>query len=155
MRALLGILVLGGLFLAAAAWQRSHTRVLREQRRSEYGLPENVEQGRADGEWSLLVLGRPSGAPPLVDGSGPAAPGPGEGADDGAAAADAPEPEYAPDARYEVLSGDHLGGICQRHYGTARPALVEAVARYNALASPDAIRAGSILLLPDRGLLGR
>lgn len=155
MRALLGILVLGGLFLAAASWQKNQTRSLRAQRRAEYGLPTDASEVHASAEWSVLVLGRPSGAPPLPGAGRPrgeAAPprqGPAPDDDAGGSAA------YARDTAYEVRSGDYLGGICGRHYGTSKPALVEAVARYNKLASPDSIRAGDRLLLPDRDLLGQ
>ena len=65
-----------------------------------------------------------------------------------------PDPEYAPDIAYEVQPRDTLGVICLEHYGTSKPKLVEAVARYNGLASPDSIRAGRVLLLPDRALFG-
>lgn len=157
MRALLGILILGGLFLAAASWQRSQTNSLRAQRRAEYGLPTSSGELHANAEWSVLVLGRPSGAAPLR-GPGPPrggalAAGSEPAQEDGGGGERNPR-EVAPDARHEVRSGEYLGGICGQHYGTSKPALVEAVARYNGLASPDAIRAGDRLLLPDRALLG-
>ena len=53
-----------------------------------------------------------------------------------------------------VQPGDVLGSICKAHYGTAKLALVQAVARYNGLPSADAIRADDPVLLPDRALLG-
>lgn len=153
MRALLGILILGGLFLTAASWQKNQTKSLRAQRRAEYGLPTDASEVHANADWSVLVLGRPSGAQPLHDPErgGEAAPiraVPPSG--------DAPPdpPSVAPDATHEVRSGEYLGGICDRQYGTSKPALVKAVARYNGLTSPDAIRAGDLLLLPDRSLLG-
>jgi nucleoid-associated protein YgaU len=47
-----------------------------------------------------------------------------------------------------VRPGDTLGELCQGFYGTARPALVAALARFNGLSGPDRIRAGQVLLLP-------
>jgi len=155
MRALLGILILGGLFLAAASWQRRHTADLREQRRVQHGLPEDGARARPEAGWSLLVVGRPSGAPSLLaQASG--APEPAEARPEGnAGGATAPAPSFAPDYLYVIREGDSLGVICQKHYGTARKSLVEAVARYNGLASPDSVRAGDTLLLPDSALLGQ
>jgi phage tail protein X len=164
MRALIGLLLLGGLFLIAASWQRGQTRSLREQRQQEHGLPEphQVTRGDLGADWSLLVLGSASGAEP-IPGSEPR-PTPFEG-DTGPVQppAGGPEPPpstrqtdpapYAPDYRYEVQGGDFLGKICDRHYGTSRPGLVDAVARYNGLTSPDAVRTGDTLVLPDRALL--
>jgi len=145
--------VLAGLFLLAAIWQRSHTEALREERAQRYGVPDSAHP-RESG-WSTLVLGRPSGAdplPPLEGGVAGEEPPPGE---------EPPTPSPTPppaeareyDYRYEVQGGDVLGRICARHYGTSKPALVEALARYNDLESPDDIRQGDILLLPERGKL--
>ena len=55
------------------------------------------------------------------------------------------EPEFV----YRIQSGDVLGEICTGHYGTARRALVQAVAEYNGLGSADDIREGDLLYLPD------
>ena len=150
MRALLGLIVLGGLFLLAAGWQKGQSDAQRARREQRHGLPD-PRQPR-DGDWSLLVLGASSGAEP-IEGYDPPA-GPGSSAPPGPSGPLTPDPPpYAPDYRYEVQPGDHLGGICDRHYGTSRPALVEAVSRYNELPDPDAIGAGDSLLLPDRALL--
>lgn len=150
MRALLGLLVLGGLFVVAASWQESHTERLRAQRSREFGLPSAGEAH--DDSWCTLVLGRKSGAEPIPT-PDPAELAYAEPAPSADAAAAEPEPSFEPDYRYEVQKNDVLGKICQRHYGTARPRLVDAVARYNELASANDIRAGQILLLPDRELL--
>lgn len=155
MRALLGLLVLGGLCLLAATWQQGHSRARARAREQRHGL---VDPAERDPEWSLLVLGRASGAPP-IPGAEPPSPraeeepawtAPGEEEPDGA-----PPSRYAPDYRYVVQRGDVLSVICQHHYGTARQPLVQAVARYNALEDVDGIRAGATLLLPDRALLGQ
>ena len=149
MRALLGLVVLGGLFLFAASWQRDQTARLRDERSLRYGVPAAGET-RQEG-WSTLVLGGSSGAPPIPAPERPPGVDWEEPASEGGEAPRAVP--FQPDYRYEVQPGDVLGVICQRHYGTAKPRLVEAVARYNELASADAIRAGVVLLLPDRELL--
>lgn len=63
-------------------------------------------------------------------------------------------PRYARDFEYVVRANDSLGVICQKHY-EERPLLklVEAVALYNNLKSPDSIRAGDTILLPDAAVL--
>lgn len=155
MRALLGLLLLVGIFLIATGWQGSRTRTVRAARELQHGLT-----GEARSEWSLLVLGAGSGAEPIPGAEPPSqfqAPDEplwyetsGE-----APPAAAPSPSrYSPDYRYIVQKGDVLGRICRQHYGTARTALVKAVARYNGLETPDAVRIGDAVLLPDRALLG-
>lgn len=155
MRALLGLLVLGSLFVMAASWQNRTTAGIQDRRAQRYGIPDDSAAG-TDG-WSRLVLGRPSGADPirLPEPVGPApdpTPGPGTGG-----VTPPIEPPVTPiprDFEYEVKPADVLGVICQRHYDV-RPlaAVVEAVSRYNNLKSADDIRAGKILLLPDPAVL--
>jgi len=162
MRALLGLLLLGGLFLSAATWQDRMSHQLREQRARVHGVPEDaVRRAEVRAGWSELVLGRPSGRPalpalreverelpPLADSlseedSARAAP---PGTNDRA--------RYSPDFEYVVRPNDTLGTICQKHYGKGRlGVIVPAVARYNDLAKPDAIGVGRVLLLPDVELL--
>ena len=63
MRALLGLLILAGIFALAARWQERRSGELRDERSYRYGIPapdESLGEG-----WSTLVLGRPSGADPL------------------------------------------------------------------------------------------
>jgi hypothetical protein len=131
MRTLIGLFLLGALFLAAAGWQHRLTDRLRDERSRKYGVPTREELER--GEWSQLVLGRPSGAAPL----------PRERA--------ARRPP--PNREHTVARGEILGRICQSYYDTARPRVVEAVAAYNDLASANDIREGQVLLLPDLELL--
>jgi len=157
MRVLFGLLLLVGAFLAAAGWQGSRTATVRAAREYEHGL----SGGDRDPAWSLLVLGNISGAEP-IPGAEPPPPLPPEGEPDWTppGGGDAPpqssaHPRYAPDYRYVVQPGDVLGKICQAHYGTAKAALVQAVAHYNGLPSPDAIRVDDPVLLPDRVLLGK
>jgi hypothetical protein len=63
-------------------------------------------------------------------------------------------PRYARDFEYVVRANDSLGIICQKHYDE-RPLhkLVEAVSLYNDLKSPNAIRSGDTILLPDAAVL--
>jgi hypothetical protein len=159
MRALLGLLLLGGLFLAAATWQDRATKRLREQRAREYGVPEDAESRKhARAGWSELVLGRPSGADPLARADVGAPEAPGSSPQD--PPADSPPGpaknpgRYAPDFEYVVRPNDVLGVICQKHYGKGRlREIVPAVALYNDLSSPDGIVAGKVILLPDIALL--
>lgn len=150
MRTLLGLLILGGLFLMAATWQRNQTKELRAERSRLYGIPEDPSSERPD--WDTLVLGRPSGAQPIPSAEqlDPVWENWTDPDDDTQGDAGPPvSQEYS----YEVQPGDVLSRICSQHYGTSRASLVLAVAHYNGLDSPDAIRAGKILLLPDPGLL--
>lgn len=159
MRALIGLLILGGLFIMAASWQNRMTSRLRSDRQTRYNVPSD-SVGTDEG-WSRLVLGRGSGAEPLsvpesalrslppaaavrrdVRQSGPAR-GP------VARTPSPPSVQIPPDRVYVVRSNDVLSKICQSHY-EVRPLheVVERVARYNDLASPDAIKAGDELRLP-------
>lgn len=156
MRAILGVLILGGLFLAAASWQESQTASLRAKRRSEHGIDPDSSTVRGDGRWSTLVLGAPSGAEPLLQPGWTAdhSQGSTSSAESGATeSGPTDEPKVTPDFSYTVRSGDILGRICREYYGSGGARLVEAVARYNGLSSPDSIRAGKPILLPDRSLL--
>lgn len=154
MRALIGLLVLGTLFVMAASWQSKMTERLREDRAQRYNVADDSAAGQEG--WSRLILGRPSGAEPLLipEPQGPSAsfvppqppPQP------------APEPEPTPrfrrDRVHRVQPNEVLGKICQDHY-EVRPlaAVVARVATYNDLASPDDIREGQELLLPDAAVL--
>jgi len=93
--------------------------------------------------WGSVVLGAPAGALPPAEGAQPQpAPAP--------APSPAPPPA-APAAReFELVvsPGQSLSTICKEHYGTASVALVAALARFNGLSSPDAVRAGQKLKLP-------
>lgn len=65
------------------------------------------------------------------------------------------ESEPLPDLELVVRSGQTLSEIAQEHYGTSRPSLVLALARYNGLDDPDRVRVGATIRLPDRELLGQ
>ena len=64
MRALIGLVVLGTLFVMAASWQSRMTSELRRDRSQRYNVADDSAPGQEG--WSRLVLGRPSGADPLL-----------------------------------------------------------------------------------------
>jgi phage tail protein X len=151
MRAVVGLLVLGTLFLLAATWQSRTTKRLQTKREREHGVPARNADAVPDG-WSTLVVGRPSGSEPFEQPPGEASSSASSASttvDDGTLSEQLDEPPYRPDFSYTVRSGDILGRICSQHYDTARPWIVNAVAAYNGLASPDDLREGQELLLPD------
>ncbi|MEL6429214.1 MAG: LysM peptidoglycan-binding domain-containing protein [Planctomycetota bacterium] len=168
MRALLGLLLLGTLFVMAASWQKRTTKGRHEARARRFNIS---SEASFDESWSRLLVGRPSGGEPIVvpeselppGGGTMAAPGRPPGADPTTGRRTTPlrrdpEPEPTPripaDRVYVVKNGDVLGTICQRNYDV-RPLheVVRRVARYNDLASPDAIREGDELRLPDAQVL--
>ena len=154
MRLLLGLLILGGLFLVAANWQENLRSSVLKTRRLERGIPSHVDP-TVNGEdgWTTLVLGAPSGAKSIR----PKNAAPPESIIQGPT----PEPvtpqplppTIQPDQERTIAPGDSLSRICEQHYGTSRPRLVQALARYNGLSSPNQIRVGATLLLPDLDLL--
>ena len=154
MRLLLGLLILGGLFLVAANWQENLRSSVLKTRRLERGIPSHVDTtvNGQDG-WATLVLGAPSGAksirhknaaPPesIIQGPTPEPVTP-----------QPLPPTIQPDQERRIAPGDSLSRICEQHYGTSRPRLVQALARYNGLSSPNQIPVGATLLLPDLDLL--
>ena len=130
-----------------------------------------------DNGWSLLVVGRPSGRPPVNVDAGPrswreqhdlretrgsvavAAPAePEQGAVDLAPAAEIPTTtrrasEVLADFELVVSPGQTLSQICEDAYGTARGGLLQSLARYNGLDSPDKIRVGQKVLIPEKAKL--
>lgn len=166
MRVFLGLLVLTTLFLMAAFWQQGITRRLEEKREHEQGL--SVLAADGEDRWVKLVLGRPSGADPMPSpiqlqstptwppegdpGSEPNRP-PVEPANSNDPSGANPEPSIVPDVTYVVKPGDVLGTICQERYGTARPKVLDAVATYNELTDPDALKLGQVLALPSLSVL--
>lgn len=169
MRALLGLLVLGALFIMAASWQNRMTSRLREDRSQRYNVASDSVAGQEG--WSRLILGRPSGAEPLplpdplpedqqlAYGAGGGAPGeldPGDQSQGGIPpiAPSASGPRYRPDDRHVVQKDEVLSTICQNHYDV-RPLhlLVDRVAIYNDLKTANDIRIGTELRLPDPAVL--
>ena len=158
MRALLLALVLVGLFLLATLGQKRWTERLRLSRDLALDHPVSTEADPVDEGWSLLVVGRPSGTDPLPypehgwASSGDVTEEPASGKPLAAEADPTPTSESvaqaAPDFVYRVQHGDTLGEICKGHYGTSRREILDTVASYNGLSTPDAIREGSLLYLP-------
>ncbi len=142
MRLLLGGLLLLALFGGAALWQRSWTSAARSERDAARTGGTAIGDG-----WSRVVVGRPSGGEPYVGPveKGSAVPPVREQVPPGPTRALSPQPA---DTEITVQSGQSLSKICQEHYGTARLAVIEAVARYNHLADPDTLREGQKLRLP-------
>jgi nucleoid-associated protein YgaU len=95
-------------------------------------------------DWGSAVFGAPSGAEPYAPDAQPAAPT----AAPSPMPAPAPTPATAREFELVVSPGQSLSAICKEHYGTASVALVEGLARFNGLKSPDALRAGQQLKLP-------
>jgi nucleoid-associated protein YgaU len=150
-------LCLLGLFALAAVWQTRWRADLRAEHESAWHIdepaapeepppgafgpvePDARQPAPAGDGWSRVIVGRPSGVEPLLPIEAPQLPraAPREGRDAALGA-----------ARHEVQRGESLSVICQRHYGSARPSLVRALASYNGLADPDDLRAGRVLELP-------
>jgi len=151
MRIVLGVLVLIGLFLGAAWLRHSFTTEARSASERAWGSGElklaPIEEG-----WGRAIVGVQSGvAPAAPEEVRPTPP---------AAAPLAPKPEPKPEpkpkpaqATHVVQPGENLGRICAQVYGTSDKRLVEAVAKANGLTSPNAIRVGQTLVLPDRAQL--
>lgn len=159
----LGLLALLALFGAASYWQGSWTRSVREERESLLdGLPPD-RQAREAG-WGNITIGRPSGAAPIdlpdaapVDESEhedrlfltktePGAPGSRPAEPQQPAASSTPANSVF---EYMVPDGAVLSKICEEFYGSGRDPIPAKVATYNGLSSPDQLRAGKVLKLPD------
>lgn len=148
MRIVLGVLVLIGLFLGAAWLRHSFTTEARSASERAWGSGElklaPIEEG-----WGRAIVGVQSGVAPAA--AAEVRPTP-------PAAAPKTEPKTEPEAKpaqatHVVQPGENLGRICAQVYGTSDKRLVEAVAKANGLTSPNAIRVGQTLVLPDRAQL--
>jgi len=164
-RILLGALILVALFLGAATWQRRFSETARNERDASLGTPSHAVDAPAEG-WSVVTVGRPGGGDPFgapaptptraPDSAQPAgtsaapapksAPAPGQVAP--SPPASTPAPAAAGSTEWIVEPGQSLSRICSTRYGTARPEVVDAVARHNGLSSPDLVREGQRLDLP-------
>lgn len=156
MRTLILLLVLASGFGLAALWQSWHVDELRAQQRRAWELADGefaeTESGRLEEGWAAVVVGTPSGAEPvpLETESEPAL--------EAALLELELEDQLAPpteapvlgDFEMEVQPGQTLSGIAHAHYGTAPTALVQALADYNGIGDPNALRAGAWVLLPER-----
>lgn len=148
MRIVLGVLVLIGLFLGAAWLRHSFTTEARSASERAWGSGElklaPIEEG-----WGRALVGVQSGVAPAAQEEVRAAP------------RVTPPPQQPQQAKpapaalptHVVQAGENLGRICAQIYGTSDKRLVQAVAKANGLSSPDAIRVGQTLVLPDRAQL--
>jgi nucleoid-associated protein YgaU len=139
----IGVLLLLGLLVAAVLMQRNlRSKALEERHRARSAA--ELEDG-----WGRVVVGAPSGAPlPGEEGSF-TEPAPAAGV------VTVPPPPPPVDKRVRVEPGMSLSKICEEQYGTSRGGLLEALATYNGLESPGAIRVGQELRLPPRERLER
>ncbi len=169
MRSLVLILALAIAFGAAAAWQSRKVEALKSERaRAEAianGLLAQTPSGEIPAGWAVVTIGRPSGQAVEPESSVEVAdfqhePRIAELSDqDEGASLDAPQPPAIPveDGRrvweLNVAEGQSLSSIAAAHYGSAAKELVDALARHNALASPDELRVGQRLELPPLDVL--
>jgi hypothetical protein len=163
----LGLLALLALFGAASYWQGTWTESVREERQSlRDELPPDRQEREAG--WGNITIGRPSGAAPVdlpepapvdeqeqdrrpfLTKTMPGAPGGPPGASHEPAAEMSPPPA---DFEYKVPEGRVLSKICEEFYGSGRDPIPGTVATYNGLSSPDQLRAGQVLKLPDWNVL--
>jgi hypothetical protein len=136
MRRTLLLLLLLGTVTAAALWHRSRFLPLAFESRSPSPAP-------AD---DRLVL-RVGGGEPLLAPPPPQAVEIAPLTDLRPASTEIASPP-TPSRRHVVRAGETLSEIVKGAYGTARPSLVEAVARHNEIRDPDRIPIGAILRLP-------
>lgn len=164
MRSIVGLLLLLGLCAAAWQWQTSWSDGVRAERETLRNTPGGLRE--REESWGELRVGRPSGAAPIalegvdvpddpgVEGDEelpflrPPAPGP----DDGGGGAPPPVPDDAP-FEYVVPGGRVLSKICEEFYGSGRPPIPDRVAEFNGMSSPDDLREGQTLRLPDWSVL--
>ena len=130
------------LWLAAAVLLALLALVVSLQRRASPELAPSATTADLPPGWGSVVLGAPSGAVPTLPQVPAASPAPAP------APLSVPPPPAAREFELSVSPGQSLSTICREHYGTASAALVEALARFNGLKSPDAVRAGQKLRLP-------
>jgi len=163
-RALLVVLLIFAAFGAALVWQSgTMDRLLSEhaeRRGVRAGGTDDPTRAPLPAGWGVVVLGDPSGAEPVepvhARGAARALPKsvrPGELLASPAEAARAwQELEARALADYEITvrAGMTLSQLARAHYGEASTAIVEALAHYNGLDSPDALEAGTTLRLPER-----
>ncbi len=154
MRFVLLLLLLVGAMAAAGLWQERWTRAARAHRDQLLGRAPAAD---SEPRRTRLIVGRPSGRPAFDVPFGPPPPLPSPPADDRvtAPAATPPAVDYAPAPwepvfEVEVRPGKVLSVLCQEFYGTARPSVVQRVAEWNGLKSPDQLRAGQRIELPAR-----
>lgn len=147
MKVFLGISLLIGGFLLVL--------VLRE-RSIDAAVAEDAAEVRPG--WASVRVGRPSGAQPVetpaparrAPATAPTAPSATTPNSPSQPPAPATTPAASEEREFEltVQRGQTLSEICRAHYKTARPSLVEAVAKHNGLKDAGALREGAKLRLP-------
>jgi hypothetical protein len=157
-----GWLLLFGVCALAWTWQVRWSDGVRAARESLRSTPAGLHEREAS--WGRITVGRPSGSEPLVDfppAEVPEDPAPRPATGGGAPSpfltpreetpgvAEPPAPPVWEDAEYVVPRGAVLSRICQDYYGSGRPPIPERVAQYNGLDSPDDLREGQVLRLPE------
>ena len=167
MRALLVVLLIFVAFGASLVWQSGTMARLMSEHAERRGVMAGSAADPAalpvPAGWGVLVLGDPSGAEPLEPQAAPgttrALP---EAVEPGRllarpVSAEWSELEARALADYEVTvrRGMTLSAIAKAHYGESPRALVDALARYNDLESPDELVLGTRLQLPERTKLER
>ena len=161
MRGAVLLLILTLAFGSAGLWQHRRLQRQREERALLLALAggevTQTSSGLLAAGQGVIVVGRPSGAEPVTPpppSHPPQAPQSGKQetkpTPDGAPP---PRPAPTPDKPLEdfvltIQPGQSLWKIAQSHYRRQDTALLEALARYNRLVSPDALRAGQQLHLP-------
>lgn len=130
------------LWLAAALLLALCALAVSLLRRANPPSPEREPVPALPPGWGSVVLGAPSGA------EIPAAEVPAPAPTPTPAPEPLPQPPAAREFELTASPGQTLSAICKAHYGSASVALVEALARFNQLASADSVRAGQKLRLP-------
>lgn len=174
MRPLVLILAIAVAFGAAAAWQSRKVAALKAERVRAAaiadGLLAETESGEVQAGWAVITVGRPAGPSgaarvsesiPRSDGESDAEsrtqlePGVAPATQAPQASTQTTNDSWSADWELTVEAGQSLSKIASAHYGTATAELVAALARYNALSSPDELRAGQRLRLPPLDVLLR
>jgi nucleoid-associated protein YgaU len=163
---LIGVLLLLVTFVAAAMWQRSWRAEAEMQRtlaRSDEQRSRSVQSDEEREGWGRVIVGRPSGAdpaPPIADRPATqlptsiptqnARPTTAEktGSRPGQGGTALPSSASSSETRIVVKSGETLSSLCQTHYGTSRPEVLQALALYNNLKDPNNLREGQSLAVP-------
>ncbi|MBL8694002.1 MAG: LysM peptidoglycan-binding domain-containing protein [Planctomycetes bacterium] len=149
MRVAIWVALLVAAFVLAWQIQERWAEARRAERDAAYGRVSSGEGNLPEG-FGRVIVGAPSGADP-IERPRPA-PTSDEEHETEAGGSTGRAAQGQPDARrlrrHVVQRGDSLSEICAAAYGTSRKAVVDAVARANALPNPGAIREGQELVLP-------
>lgn len=153
MRFLILLLALACLFGIAMLWQADRIATAKakqaEARRIAAGDAAHTEVGVVQDGWGVLLVGRPAGEAGRAPAEGSNVPKDAGGGGSETQVPVAPPIANEPaDVAYVVGPGMSLSKIAAAQYGTSNKALVDALARYNGLASADALQAGVTLKLP-------